>query len=63
MDELEKEELEAENEAVSLEQTKDAFAAECYDERDEDVPVEAGLHQFSDHKWLHQNVKSSEVIS
>ncbi|BBH02508.1 Prefoldin chaperone subunit family protein [Prunus dulcis] len=60
MDELEKEELEAENEAVSLEQTKDEFAAESYDESDEDEQVEADLHQYSDHKSLHQNVKFSE---
>ncbi|XP_021820549.1 RNA polymerase II subunit 5-mediating protein homolog isoform X1 [Prunus avium] len=60
MDELEKEELEAENEAVSLEQTKDEFAAESYVESDEDEQVEADLHQYSDHKSLHQNVKFSE---
>ncbi|KAL6284798.1 hypothetical protein ACE6H2_015727 [Prunus campanulata] len=60
MDELEKEELEAENEAVSLGQTKDEFAAEIYDESDEDEQVEADLHQYSDHKSLHQNVKFSE---
>ncbi|CAL9019399.1 unnamed protein product [Prunus brigantina] len=60
MDELEKEELEAENEAVRLEQTKDEFAAESYDESDEDEQVEADLHQYSDHKSLHQNVKFSE---
>ncbi|ONI14383.1 hypothetical protein PRUPE_4G278300 [Prunus persica] len=62
MDELEKEELEAENEAVSLEQTKDEFAAESYDESDEDEQVEADLHQYSDHKSLHQNVKFSECL-
>ncbi|XP_008227599.1 PREDICTED: RNA polymerase II subunit 5-mediating protein homolog isoform X3 [Prunus mume] len=62
MDELEKEELEAENEAVSLEQTKDEFAAESNDESDEDEQVEADLHQYSDHKSLHQNVKFSECL-
>ncbi|TQD77871.1 hypothetical protein C1H46_036596 [Malus baccata] len=53
MDELEKEELEAESEIVSEEEQSD-------NESDENKKIKVDLHQFPDHKYLHQNGKFSE---
>ncbi|CAN6700503.1 unnamed protein product [Malus baccata var. baccata] len=53
MDELEKEELEAESEIVSEEEQSD-------NENDENKKIKVDLHQFPDHKSLHQNGKFSE---
>ncbi|KAM1568003.1 hypothetical protein ACFX1Z_046482 [Malus domestica] len=53
MDELEKEELEAESEIVSEEEQSD-------NESDENKKIKVDLHQFPDHKSLHQNGKFSE---
>lgn len=55
MDELEKEELEAESEIVSEEEQSD-------NDSDENKKIKVDLHQFPDHKSLHQNGKFSEVI-
>ncbi|XP_068335338.1 uncharacterized protein [Pyrus communis] len=53
MDELEKEELEAESEIVSEEEQSD-------NDSDENKKIKVDLHQFPDHKSLHQNDKFSE---